>query len=506
MKTSVLDNPDLLPIVARYIPLWVTPNFRTMLSGLVFNPKPLINCIKVCRLWRHIMTPILWETYNDKGMLRCKIPLDVIQAQSHHFRFIHIAGNDPLPHPLNARRVRCLTLGKFDHLETFLDLILHNGNSLTTLEWHLPSSADTPEMRELIQHAFETLTKLESLSLSHWSHCNVGQITRIAKNNPGLKKLRLNSTKKMAQTPGTHPPLNITELNLDGQWEENPGFVQLLRLCPKLESIKFWATSSIPAAAVSKNLRECCPNLTSIKSLNSHMPFATGGSPNEDVVVEIVRAVTGLVHFEFPMGDLTSNITEVLLNLHAETLETIHLYLNGSDPLSLTNINVILTRCPNLIYLAVENEQDEWSPEDAGNLIADPWNCPQLKFWEVAGFNAMDEDYDEQDEYSSDSDSDDNYYDEQRMPKEMRVARRATFKADKARLEESFKAFAANLEKRGWTLRSSKPPEEYKFLKLAIEQIMDRVITMPEMDEVLLGHDLFCVRNDVKPLGSVQNL
>lgn len=502
MKTSVLDNPDLLPIVARYIPLWVAPNFRTMLSGPVFSPKPLINCIKVCRLWRHIMTPILWEMYNDEAMLRCNIPPDVIEAQSHHFRFVHIATSDPIPHPLNARRVRRLVIAKSDNMETFLDLILHNGDSLTTLEWHLPDSGDTPGKKEAIQYALEKLTKLESLSLSEWSHCSVGQITRIGKNNPGLKKLSLILSKNLAQTPGTHPPLNVTELNLDGQWEDNPGFVQLLRFCPKLESIKFWATSSIPAAAVSKNLRECCPKLASIRSLNSNIPIAIGGSPDEDDVMEIVRAATGLVHFEFPMDDLTSDITKVLLDLHAETLETIQLYLDGGDPLSLTNINVILTGCSNLAVLSVDNEQDEWSPEDAENLLADPWNCPKLKFLEVSGFNVIDEDYDEQDEYPFDveedeysSDEDKNaYYDLPGMSKEVRAARKAKLKVDKARLEESFKVFTADLEKRGWALRSTYPTEEYKCLKPAIEQIMSRVFTMPEMEEVLLGHDLFFVK------------
>lgn len=508
MKTSVLDNPDLLPIVARYIPLWVAPNFRTMLSGPVFCPKPLINCIKVCRLWRHIMTPILWEMYNDEAMLRCNIPPEVIQAQSHHFRFMHVACTDPLPRPLNARHVRRLVLGKSENLEAFLDLILHNGDSLTTLQWHLPDSGDTSLKKEVIQDALETLTKLESLSLIHWSHCSVGQITRIAKNNPGLKKLSLSMSMDMAQTPGTHPPISVTELNLDGQWEDNPGFVQLLRFCPKLESIKFRATSSIPAAAVSKNLREYCPKLTSIRSLNSNMPSTIGGSPDEDDVVEIVRAATGLVHFEFPMDDLTSDITKVLLDLHAETLETLQLYLDGGDPLSLTNINVILTECSNLAVLSVENEQDEWGPEDADILLADPWNCPKLKFLGVSGFNVIDEDYDEQndyafdeeeDEYSSDEDKNAYYDNLPGMSMEVRVARRAKLKMDRARLEESFQVFTADLEKRGWTLRSSYPTEEYKCLKPAIEQIMNRVFTMPEMEEVFLGHDLFCVRNNVKP-------
>ncbi|KAI9234642.1 hypothetical protein MVEG_12273 [Podila verticillata NRRL 6337] len=508
MNTSVLDNPDLLPIVARYIPLWVAPNFRTMLSGPVFSPKPLINCIKVCRLWQQIMTPILWEMYNYEAMLRCNIPPEVIEAQSHHFRFVHIAGPDPIPQLLKARRVRRLVLSKSENLETFLDLIINNGDSLTTLEWHLPDSGDTALKKEAIQYALEKLTKLESLSLTHWSHCSVGQIARIAKNNPGLKKLSFTFSKNLAQTPGTHPPLNVTELNLDGQWEDNPGFVQLLQLCPKLESIKFWATSTIPAAAVSKNLREYCPKLTSIRSLNSIMPTTIGGSPDEDDVVEIVRAATGLVHFEFPMDDLTSDITKALLDLHAETLETMRLYLDGGDPLSLTNINVILTECSNLAILAVENEQDEWSPEDAENLLADPWNCPKLKFLQVTGFNVIGEDYEElddyafdveEDEYSSDEDKEAYYDTFPGMSKEARAARKAMLKADKATLEVSFQGFTADLEKRGWTLRSSHPTEEYKCLKPAIEHIMDRVFTMSEMEEVLLGHDLFFVRKNVKP-------
>ncbi|KAG0332047.1 hypothetical protein BG000_010376 [Podila horticola] len=426
--------------------------------------------MKVCRLWRQIMTPILWETFDDDAMARSRIPADVIQAQSHHFRFVHITGTGAIPHPLHSRHVRRLVLANHDQLETFLDLILHNGSSLTTLEWHFPDSANTPLKKELIQYSLETLTKLESLLLSKWSHCSVGQLTRIGKNNPGLQKLILSSTKDLASTPGTHPSLNITELALDGQWEDNPGFVQLLRFCPKLESFKFWATSSIPAAAVSKNLRECSPKLTSIISLNENLPFAIGGSPGEYKVVHMIKAATGLVHFELPMDDLTFDITEKLLEMHANTLETIHLYLDGSNTEGL-NINSILSSCPNLVTLAVDSEEAEWTPENAAELVTDSWNCPNLETLEVTGFNVI-------------------------MSKEVRKASGAKLKVDKARKEESFKLFVTNLERHGWTVRSSYPPEEYRLLKSVVEEIMNRVFTMPQMKNVHFGNDFHCVRKD----------
>ncbi|KAF9213146.1 hypothetical protein BGZ59_005853, partial [Podila verticillata] len=469
-------------------------------AGPLFYPMLLINCIKVSRLWRQIMTPILWEMFDDQAMAHYKIPPHIVQAQSHHFRFLHVTCNESIPHPLKSQHLRRLVIANCEQLETFIDLIRRNSNSLTTVEWHVPDSANTPLKKELIQYSLETLTKLESLNLSRWHHCSVGQITRIAVNNPGLKELRLSETKNLEQSPGRHPSINITHLELNGQWEDNPGFIQLVKYCPKLESIMFWADASCPARALSKNLRENCPNLKSIESLNGDMAFCIGGAPTVKAVLQIVRASRGLARFDFPMNDLTVDICDALLELHADTLETIQLYLDGSDHNSLMGINRILSSCPNLTSLAVNNDQDEWSPEDAGVLTAEPWNCPKLKTWEVTGFSLFDEDYDEEDEYSDEEDEiDGEELDEKTMHGlESRAARRARIKANNAREEETFKAFLDKLRSHGWTVKDgypTHPANDWKFLNVVIESVMDRVFTMPEMNAILLGRDFFFVKS-----------
>lgn len=495
-----MDNPDIIRRIGWYIPLWVPLFRRAIQAGPVFYPKPLINCIKVSRLWRQIMTPILWEMFDDRAMAHCKIPPHIVQAQSHYFRFLHVTCIGTIPHPLKSQHLRRLVIANCEQLETLIDLIRHNCQSLTTLEWHVPDSANTPLKKELIQYSLETLTKLESLNLSRWHHCSVGQITRISMNNPGLKELKLSETKNLGPSPGRHPSINITHLELNGQWADNPGFVQLVKYCPKLESIMFWADASCPARALAKNLRENCPNLKSIESLNGDMAFSIGGAPTDDAVLQIVRAARGLAHFDFPMNDLTVAICDSLLELHADTLETIQLYLDGSDPNSLMGINQILSSCPNLTSLAVNIDNDEWSPEDAEDLTAEPWNCPKLKTWEVTGFNMLDEDYDEQVEYSDEEDEvDDEELDEKVVDElESRAARRARIKANKAREEKTFKAFLDKLRSHGWTVKDgypAHPANDWKFLNVVIENVMDRVFTMPEMNAVLLGQDFFFVKS-----------
>lgn len=148
----------------------------------------------------------------------------------------------------------------------------------------------------------------------------------------------------------------------------------------------------------------------------------------------------------------------------------------------------------------MNNDQDGWSPKDAEVLTAEPWNCPKLKTWEVTRFNLLGEDYDEEDEYSDgEDDVDDEEMDEKTMDGlESRVARRARIKANNAREEETFKAFLDKLRSHGWTVKDgypTHPVNDWKFLNMVIESVMDWVFMMPEMNAILLGLDSFFVKS-----------
>lgn len=62
---------ELLEIVVRlgqFISIWRPLPHNTYQHEFV--PKDLIACLSVCRTWRDVLTPVLWEIYSDRAQYR----------------------------------------------------------------------------------------------------------------------------------------------------------------------------------------------------------------------------------------------------------------------------------------------------------------------------------------------------------------------------------------------------------------------------------------------------
>ncbi|KAF9415980.1 hypothetical protein BGZ94_010348 [Podila epigama] len=119
MSQKVLHTPELVIHIGQFVSLWQSNSF---------HPKDLISCIKVCRLWRDAMTPLLWMVYDDKFST---IPESAVHANSQHIR----SGMTTItPVLLKMTSLRCLSLcGSSFVRPDVLRSILDNNQCLESL-------------------------------------------------------------------------------------------------------------------------------------------------------------------------------------------------------------------------------------------------------------------------------------------------------------------------------------------------------------------------------------
>ncbi|KAG0347291.1 hypothetical protein BG005_000259, partial [Podila minutissima] len=293
------DNPlELYEIVCRvgtFIQLYTWD--RDDARFYRFAPNDLLSCLRVCRLWHAALVPLLWTVYSDLEMERRKVPIETIVAHSQHIKFFEY-DNNVSRGPLLPTNLRELRLNGVSSFESCADYILANPQ-LTALDWTLRLEHQADPLQCLaIQTALESLSQLQHLRLGNWRVYDPVQFSRLIRKTPGLKELALVQMEGLGRLEGCPLIHNVTRLYLQCLWSNmNPGLSDLLRLCPNLQSLTLFNFNDCPMATITRNLRECCPWLTTIDTMATYLDAHDPVPWEEGDVLMIFEATQHLVHF-----------------------------------------------------------------------------------------------------------------------------------------------------------------------------------------------------------------
>ncbi|KAF9314482.1 hypothetical protein BG003_004137 [Podila horticola] len=350
-----------------------------------FTPKDLLSCIQVCHAWHAALVPLLWTVYSDMEMERRKVPIETIVAHSQHIRFFEY-DNNVSRGPLLPTNLRELRLNSVSSFESCADFILANPQ-LTALDWTLRLEHQTDPLQCLvIQTALESLTQLQHLRLGNWRVYDPVQFKGLLRKAPGLTELALVQMDGLGSLEGSQPMRHITRLYLQCLWSNmNPGLIDLLRLCPNLESLTFFNFNDCPMATITRNLREYCPRLTTIDTMATYLDAHDPVPWEEGDLLMILEATQHLVHCRVPMNALTIKICDAIL-AQASSLESIHLFIEQDNDATFRNANMILSSCSNLKSFIMSSGMSGWSAKHSPDILGQPWNLPVLETFEINGF------------------------------------------------------------------------------------------------------------------------
>ncbi|KAF9305718.1 hypothetical protein BGZ74_009167 [Mortierella antarctica] len=378
--------PEIIHQIGVSIPLFTTPSIN---GTSFFAPQDLVACTLVCRTWYNVLTPLLWRYFDDREEYFFRVPLSLLQDRSRYFRYL------TLTLPISCREstlLRELVI----HGEAFLAnmALLHNNPQLPSLSLHLE---DDIVYRE-IQPALDKTSRLRTLRLSCGKHPNINHLVQFISNNTELRKLEILKIVGFDHFDMSHTPmLHLTELRLDTRLDRNPGLVDLIRQCPSLEAIWFHAWFHCPAEAIARNIRECCPHLTSIRCLDgTSFRFTSLLLCESEILLLMACTTRHLVHFEMEMVQFTSEICHALLTAHAQHLEMVHIYVHDKDRDTLVHGGKVLAACKNLKSFALAGACNAWTPKDGLILLEQPWKSSRMEaFWlDGIWYNAEGEDDD----------------------------------------------------------------------------------------------------------------
>ncbi|KAF9376248.1 hypothetical protein CPC16_000281 [Podila verticillata] len=375
------ELPEIVLRVGYYV-----PTFKPNVFGVLdFEPADLIACIKVCRLWRITLTPLLWMFYDSDAMGYYNIPNAILELRSVHFRYLALSyGHRQLP--IRSTQLQKVVFRDYRHRQKSLKLLTRNPQ-IKELAWIAPNESEGPWRMSPIYAALESLAQLTHLTLDYWNEFETEQLVKMASKMPQLESLTLAHFERLEETTSTLPTLNVTTLVIDSSWDLNSGLIQLIRACPRLTSITIPADSYCPAVRIADALRECCPNVTAIKCFDGSSVHTEQRALRSPSILALLGCVTRLVHFDFPITTFTKQICDALL-VHAQSLETVRLQVIGIKEDNFTNSNRILSSCPNIAHFSFENAYNMWKQEVACSMFKEKWNCPKLKHFEMSGFQS----------------------------------------------------------------------------------------------------------------------
>lgn len=382
MRDSPVDLVELIYRIGWFVSLWDRkPGF----PGYAFDPKDLIACLQVNRTWRRTLTPLLWTVYHSSVRILQHVPANLIQTYSPHFRYLILsqAQDSSILAHVQSTRLRELTLFSVRQQES-VDLIKRNP-SITNLTIGI-----TNHTAKLLGEALESLPKLRVLSLSGGEDLRNSWITELLGNVSGLEELELKDFEELrpCRNPHQQPFLSITKLLFSSPWPMNPGFAQLFRFCPQLESLVFESSrnvfSNFPAEEVSRNLRECCSKFKSLQCLvKGELVYSL---LDEDDICFMLQSTQRLVNFDMPIRDLTPKFCQTLVDAHAAHLETVRIHLRRQSSDRFLMANKILASCPQLTVFELVAGSQIYYPEDILGLFEQPWQCPNLRELKLTGF------------------------------------------------------------------------------------------------------------------------
>ncbi|KAF9415979.1 hypothetical protein BGZ94_010347 [Podila epigama] len=372
MSQQVLQTPEMVLHIGWFVPLWFSNRFR---------PKDLISCITVCRLWRDLLTPLLWMVYDDSLFRVMNIPEMTAHDNSQHIRYIRLFGLIRREIP-RVSQLRGLHLGAFDSWHRDVVYLLQTNPALVSL--NVTQLSFSKSGLVAITPALLKMTALRHLCLGGECRLKPDILRSILDNNQGLESLSLNvHYDTVLDFDDWSLYIGIKNLCVRFHPARPTWLFSLLQHCPNVETLYIlefcWDLRHRKSNIVwlSKILHEHCPKVKGLR-------FWESGSStlSMEYYLTFIQATNNLVQIEMSMGDFSTVICDALLRGSAHSLEVLHLYIHGRSTAaeSFVSAGRILSSCPKLEHLLlVIDGHPGYSEATDKALFARPWIGSNLK-------------------------------------------------------------------------------------------------------------------------------
>ncbi|KAK3822984.1 MAG: hypothetical protein J3Q66DRAFT_330543 [Benniella sp.] len=299
-----LDIPEILFLVGKYIPLW---HFNPPGTLYAFQPRDMLSCTQVSRLFRITMLPILWYIVDENIMTT--VPIDIIRKYTPYIR-IHLNYGLRSDFPTDNRpfctELIHLSFAEKVEKDHHVELIKSNPG-LKNLKGSFSSDFSTH-----YGDTFENLKELEDFQciLDRGDNTSYQQFFRpIA---PTLRTMKLLAKSTTLNLDGLVFP-KLKELTVD-LFNEHEARI-LLQGSPNLESLTSSHFYSNKLIRVIKT--GACPALKSLKvGMNDQ---------DQDGVAEMLEGRVGFQSLELSFGKFSGRLTAAISH-HASSLTHLSLY------------------------------------------------------------------------------------------------------------------------------------------------------------------------------------
>ncbi|KAG0257458.1 hypothetical protein BGZ95_005237, partial [Linnemannia exigua] len=311
-----LSLPEIVLLIGKAIPLWIPEDPLFGETAWMLRPKDLVAAISVNRLFRSVLTPLLWTVYyepnenmrvlaNIRGYqeyrgLYTQIDIDTVEENSVFFRYLDVSANIPISGQrragmlqLECQHLQELRVSSSVGFEWVSRLIKLNPN-LQVLDWPRKPNHRTVNMLEL--KSLFSLRRLRRLGLQGWNlqslflchilknnadcleEINLGTDARFIdepRMNDDWSGLRDSSVAKMTKsqvdkaaklTQGQRlllPKVRTLHVNCN-PYEINNHIYSLVRALPALETLVVEGVDR-DTMGLSQSLQKHCPRLRAIK-------------------------------------------------------------------------------------------------------------------------------------------------------------------------------------------------------------------------------------------------
>ncbi|KAF9412724.1 hypothetical protein BGZ94_000962 [Podila epigama] len=378
MSQIVLQIPELVFQIG-----WFVPSWRIYQVYL----RDIVSCIKVCRLWHDVLTPLLWKVYSDSSYFRRKIPEAVFQSNSKYIRYLSLSTEDYFD-ASQVTRLKELSLRLIDkYLDEHRQLLNANPglSSLYLCRYSNSASVQTDDVMPLLK----PLTALQRLTLSGYLSLQPVAFKDVLDRNQHLESLRLRdiSTKMDPDFDDWGIYRSMKDLTFKYNPADPTWLFRLLKHCPNVETLNidtnywYWDEGPTPLTLLTPILREDCRKvkaLTLNRTLDIH---ATPPSTLE--YLPIIQATNNLVKLQLKMDDdFSTAMCDALLQGSAHSLEDLCLDIHGelATLQSMVSAGKVLSFCPELRHFRIVfDKYPGYSVKANKALVAQPWICSNLK-------------------------------------------------------------------------------------------------------------------------------
>lgn len=382
---SPLNLPEIIFQVGRHLVRWSKSEKPS--RTFEFDSKNLIACTNLNHTWRRTLTPMLWMVYEESRYTQRKIPISTLRTLSHHFRYLRLWNTYP-EGVINSTRLRELYITADAAKGSTLQVLRSNPDLLSlTLRLSKPNF-------KTIYPALSTICRLQYLKLADFRFNNDHQLLALLNNNPGLCKIYLWCVGGITGLDGCEPLLHVTRVSMQPEWKSTPGLVQLVKYCPNLEDLDVHVLDrSCPITELTRNLREFCPKLQSLKCSEASGGNAYDSDDNsydtvleDDEIINLINVSPRLLRIGINRRTIRLHVAQAIL-AHADWLETLELGFKQCKKKNVCFVNKVLANCPSLKTLFVGHPStEEYYLLKLSWFDKLPWNCPLLQDIHLSGF------------------------------------------------------------------------------------------------------------------------